>query len=169
METLKAIHTRRSIRKFQDKSIPEELITNLLAASMAAPSAHNQQPWEYIVITEKSLLQKIKDVNPNAQMAAEAPLAILICGNLNIETSPGYWVIDCAAATQNLLLSAHAMGLGAVWTGTYPNEDRMDGYTELFSLPEHILPHSLVVLGYPLEQPPDQDRFKRERIHYNGW
>jgi nitroreductase len=169
METLKAIHTRRSIRQYQDKPISLEIITRLLAASMAAPSARNQQPWEFIVVTEKSLLEKIAKVNPYAQMATEAPLAILVCGNLNIETSPGYWVIDCAAATQNLLLAAHALGLGAVWTGTYPNEERMDDYTELFSLPEHILPHSMVVIGYPSERPPDQDRFMIERIHYNGW
>jgi len=169
MDTLEAIHTRRSIRQYQEKPVPEELITRLLAAAMAAPSARNQQPWEYIVVNDKTLLAKIPTANPFAKMASEAPLAILVCGNLNIETSPGYWVIDCAAATQNLLLATHALGLGAVWTGTYPNEDRMDGYTDLFGLPEHILPHSLVVLGYPMEKPAGQDRFKEERIHYNGW
>jgi nitroreductase len=169
MDTLEVIHTRRSIRQYQDRSIPEEVINKLLAAAMAAPSARNQQPWEFIVVTRKDLLERISTVNPYADMAAAAPVAILICGNLEIETSPGYWVIDCAAATQNLLLAAHALGLGAVWTGTYPNEDRMDGYTELFDLPEQILPHSLVVIGYPQEQPSDQDRFQVDRIHYNGW
>jgi nitroreductase len=169
MDTLEAIHTRRSIRKYQDKLVPEELVSQLLAAAMAAPSARNQQPWEFIVITEKNLLEKLPSVNPYTQMAPEAPLAILVCGNLRIETSPGYWVVDCAAATQNLLLAAHALGLGAVWTGTYPNEDRMDGYTDLFDLPEYILPHSLVILGYPDEQPQQEDRFKPERIHRNHW
>jgi len=169
MDTLKAIHTRRSIRQYQDQPIEEELVRKLLAAAMAAPSACNQQPWEFIVITEKELLEKIPAINSNAGMAAEASLAILVCGNLEIETCPGYWVIDCAAATQNLLLAAHALGLGAVWTGTYPNEERMDCYTELFDLPEYILPHSLVVLGYPDEKPLNQDRFQVERIHYNGW
>ena len=169
MDTIKAIHTRRSIRRYKDKSVSNETIRKLLAAAMAAPSARNQQPWEFIVITDPDLLEKIPTINPFADMARRAPLAILICGNLQIETSPGYWVIDCAAATQNLLLAAHALGLGAVWTGTYPNEDRMDGYTELFELPEHILPHSLVVFGYPDEELPDQDRFMEERIHHNGW
>jgi len=169
MDTLEAIHTRRSIREYQDKPVPEAIITKLLAAAMAAPSARNQQPWEFIIITDSDLLQKISAVNPYAQMAAHAPLAILVCGNLNIETSPGYWVVDCAAAVQNLLLCAHALGLGGVWTGTYPNEERMDGYTELFGLPEHILPHTLVVIGYPAEQPPTEDRFKPSRIHYNRW
>jgi len=169
MDTIEAIHTRRSIRQYQDKSIPNKTIRELLAAAMAAPSARNQQPWEFIVITERKLLEKIPTINPFANMAKRAPLAILICGNLEIETSPGYWVIDCAAATQNLLLAAHALGLGAVWTGTYPNEDRMDGYTDLFDLPEYILPHSLVVLGYPDEEPSEEDRFLEERIHHNGW
>jgi len=169
MDTIKAIHTRRSIRRYKDKSIPNETIQKLLAAAMAAPSARNQQPWEYIVITDPDLLERIPTINPYADMAKRAPLAILICGNLEIETSPGYWIIDCAAATQNLLLAAHALGLGAVWTGTYPNEDRMDGYTELFDLPEYILPHSLVVLGYPDEETPEEDRFLEERIHHNSW
>jgi nitroreductase len=169
MDTLEAIHNRRSIREYQDKTIPGELITKLLAAAMAAPSARNQQPWEFIVITDKGILSEISTINPYAQMAKKAPLAILVCGNLRIETSPGYWVVDCAAAVQNMLLCAHALGLGAVWTGTYPNEERMDGYTTLLNLPEHVLPHTLVVLGYPAEQPPHQDRFNPERIHYDGW
>ena len=92
-----------------------------------------------------------------------------ICGNLEIETAPGYWVVDCSAATQNLLLAAHSLGLGTVWTGVYPREERMNGLTDLLNLPEHILPHSLVVLEYPVEIPPQQDRFKPERIHYNTW
>ena len=169
MDTLEAIHTRRSVREYKDKPILEELIIKLLAAAMAAPSARNQQPWEFVVITDKEILGAIPTVNPYAQMASTAPLAILVCGNLQIETSPGYWVVDCAAAVQNLLLGAHALGLGAVWTGTYPNEDRMDGYTDLLNLPEYILPHTLVVIGYPAQQPPPQDRFNPKRIHYNGW
>jgi nitroreductase len=169
MDTLEAIHTRRSIRTYLDKPVPEGLITKLMAAAMAAPSARNQQPWEFVVITDREILRAITSINPYAQMAKNAPLAILVCGNLQVETSPGYWVVDCAAAVQNLLLCAHASGLGGVWTGTYPNEERMDGYTELLNLPEYILPHTLVVLGYPAEQPTHQDRFKPERIHYNGW
>jgi nitroreductase len=169
MDTLEAIHTRRSVRAYQDKPVPDELITKVLAAAMAAPSARNQQPWEFVVITDKSILESLPSINPFTQMALEAPLAILVCGNLKVESSPGYWVVDCSAATQNILLCAHALGLGAVWTGTYPNEERMDGYTELLGLPEHILPHSLVVIGYPIEIPPPEDRFKPERIHHNGW
>ena len=169
MDTLEAIHTRRSVREYKNKPIPEEMITKLLAAAMAAPSARNQQPWEFVVITEREVLDQIPTVNPNTQMILQAPCAILVCGNLKSETAPGYWVIDCAAAVQNLLLSAHALGLGAVWTGTYPNEDRIDGYTTLLELPEHVIPHSLVVLGYPVQLPPQEQRFNPERIHHNGW
>jgi nitroreductase len=94
---------------------------------MAAPSARNQQPWEFIVISDADLREKIPSVCPFAQMIVDAPVAILVCGNLKVETAQGYWVIDCAAATQNLLLAAHALGLGAVWTGVYPREERIDG------------------------------------------
>ncbi len=169
MDTLKAIHTRRSVREYQDRLVPETVLNQLLDAAMAAPSARNQQPWEFIVITDREILDQISNINPNAQMAAQAPLAILVCGNLNIEIAPGYWVLDCAAAAQNLLLCAHALGLGAVWTGTYPDEDRMDGYTALLDLPEHIIPHTLVVAGYPASLPEPQERFNPGRIHHNGW
>jgi nitroreductase len=169
MDTLTAIHTRRSIREYQENDVPQELVTELLKAAMASPSARNQQPWEFVVITDPELRKKIPSVCPFAQMIVNAPLAILVCGNLKIETSQGYWVIDCSAATQNMLLAAHALGLGAVWTGVYPREERMDGLSILLDLPEYILPHSLVVLGYSAQQPPQQDRFKPERIHFNAW
>ena len=169
METIEAIHTRRSIRQYQDKAVSQELVTEILKAAMAAPSARNQQPWEFIVITDADLRSKVPSVCPFAQMIVDAPLAILVCGDLKNETAQGYWVIDCAAATQNLLLAAHTLGLGAVWTGVYPREERIDGLTELLDLPEHILPHSLVVIGYPAELLPQQDRFKPDRVHHNGW
>lgn len=169
INTLEAIHTRRSIRAYQDKPIPEELVTEILRAAMAAPSACNQQSWEFIVITDADIREKIPTVSPFAQMVVGAPLAILVCGNLKVETAPGYWVIDCAAAIQNLLLAAHSLGLGAVWTGVYPREERVKGLAEMFDLPAHVMPHSLVVVGYPAQQPEHPDRFKPERIHHNGW
>ena len=124
MDTLLAIRTRRSIRAYQDKPVPEELTQKLLAAAMQAPSARNQQPWQFIVIDDRALLAKIPGVMPNAAMAAEAPLAILVCAELALEKSQGYWVLDCAAAVENMLLAAHALGLGAVWCGVYPREPR---------------------------------------------
>jgi nitroreductase len=121
------------------------------------------------LITDAGIREKIPTVSPFAQMIVNASLGILVCGNLKTETAQGYWVIDCSAATQNMLLAAHSLGLGAVWTGVYPREERMDGLTELLDLPEYIKPHSLVVLGYPVELPECKDRFKPEKIHYNGW
>jgi nitroreductase len=102
-------------------------------------------------------------------MAANAPLAILVCGDVSLEKSPGYWVVDSSAATQNLLLAAHALGLRAVWCGVYPRELRMEGLKRLVGLPEGIVAHSLVLLGYPAEQPPRQDRYRPDRVHRNVW
>lgn len=169
MDTLTAIHTRRSIRKYQDRPVPEELVQKLLAAAMSAPSARNAQPWQFVVIDDRSMLAEIAQINPNSQMASKAPLAILVCGDLALEKSPGYWVVDCAAAVQNILLAAHALGLGAVWTGVYPRDRRMEGLRRLVGLPGPIVPHSLVVLGYPAEQPEGEDRFLPERVRRNHW
>ncbi len=169
MDTLEAIHSRRSIRRYEDRPVPEELVRKLLAAASSAPSARNQQPWQFVVIDDRQMLGEIAEVNPNAQMARRALLAILVCGDLGLETLPGYWVVDCAAAVENMLLAAHALGLGAVWTGVYPRQERMDGLRQIARLPEGIMPHSLVVLGYPAEHPVPQDRFRPERVHRNGW
>jgi nitroreductase len=169
MDTLVAILTRRSIRKYQDKPVPEELLRQILAAAMHAPSARNAQPWQFVLIDDRGLLAEIARINPNARMAARAPVAILICGDLGLEKSPGYWVVDCAAAAENLLLAAHALGLGAVWTGVYPREQRIEGLRRLLDLPANIVPHSLIVLGYPAEQAGRQDRYRADRVHQNRW
>ncbi len=169
MDALEAIHARRSIRRYQDKPVPEDLVQRVLAAAMTAPSARNAQPWQFVVITDRGILQQVPKVNPNAPMAAHAPLAILVCGDLSLELSRGYWPVDCAAATQNMLLAAHAVGLGAVWTGVYPRDQRMDGFRRLLNLPENIMAHSLVVLGYPAEERPREDRYREDRVHRNRW
>jgi len=169
MDVIEAIHTRRSVRKYLDQPVPEELIERLLAAAMMAPSARNSQPWQFVVVTERQLLREVARINPNAHMARHAPLGILICGDLELEKSPGYWVVDCAAAAENMLLAAHGLGLGAVWTGVYPRQQRMDGFRGLLRLPENIQPHSFIVVGYPAEQPTAEPRFRRERIHWNRW
>lgn len=169
MDALVAIRTRRSIRKYQDKAVPEELVRELLGAAMMAPSARNAQPWRFVVIRDRELLERIPKVNPNAPMARGAPLAILICGDLRLEKSSGYWVVDCAAAAENLLLAAHALQLGAVWTGVYPRQERMQGFRRLCNLPEHVQPHCLIVLGYPAEHPASKDRYREDRVHRDRW
>ena len=169
MDALHAIRTRRSVRRFEDKAVPEELLRELLAAAMNAPSARNSQPWHFVVIDDRKLLAQAATINPNAWMAAQAPMAILVCGDLDLEKSPGYWMMDCAAAVENLLLAAHALGLGAVWTGIYPRENRIEGFRQLLGIPERVVPHSLVVIGYPAEQVEAVDRYLPERVRRNAW
>ncbi|MEO0109926.1 MAG: nitroreductase family protein [candidate division WOR-3 bacterium] len=169
MEAIECILTRRSIRKYKREPIPKEVIKELLTCAMAAPSARNEQPWHFIVITDRSLLDQIPKIHPYAQMVKEAPLAILVCGDLRLVNHEGYLVQDCSAATQNLLLAAHAQGLGAVWLGVYPREERINPFRKLFSLPENIIPVSLVAIGYPAERKEREDRYQESRVHYNFW
>ncbi len=169
MDTMQAILTRRSVRKYTDQPVTPELVETFLRAAMHAPSAINQQPWQFVVLDDPALLARIPDVNPYASMAAHAPLGILICGDLSLEKSPDYWVQDCAAATQNLLLAVHAHGLGAVWTGIYPRTERVASYRALLDLPEHIIPFAFIVIGYPAQEPAPQDRYRAERVHQNKW
>ncbi|MGQ9768920.1 MAG: nitroreductase family protein [Thermogutta sp.] len=169
MDVLTAIMTRRSIRAFDERPVPEELRERLLQAAMAAPSARNAQPWQFVVIDHRATLMEIAARFPNAQPARTAPLGILVCGDLSLELSKGYWVIDCAAAAQNILLAAHGLGLGALWTGVYPRENRVEGLRDMFDIPEHVVPHSLILVGYAAESPGPVDRFDTKRIHHNRW
>jgi nitroreductase len=169
MDTLQAIRTRRSIRVYQDKSVPQDLIDQVLAAAMYAPSAGDARPWQFVVIDDRKLLRQIPAVHPHAPMAEQAPLAILVCGDLGREKYSGNWPLDCAAAVENLLLATHAVGLGSVWTGVYPNQGTMQGLGRLLGLPKGIMAHTLVVLGYPAEQPTADSRHDRSRVHLNGW
>lgn len=165
MDVLEAIHTRRSIRKFTDKPVDDETLREILAAAMAAPSAGNQQPWRFVIVRDRNLLEGVAKVNQYAAMAPRAPLGVLVCGDTKAEKYPGYWVIDCAAAVQNLLLAAHALGLGAVWTGVHPNQDRVAGMTRLFGVPAGVIPHSFIPIGWPAEQKKPEDRFRQDFVH----
>jgi len=169
MEIIEGIITRRSIRKYTDKKISDDQINTLLKSGMYAPSANNKQPWHFIVINDRKILSKIADIHPYAKMLIEAQLAILVCGDELLENGSGYWIVDCSAATQNILLAAHGIGLGAVWLGLHPREERKQAIKELFNLPKNIQPLSLISIGYPNENKELPDRFKPERIHYNTW
>jgi nitroreductase len=169
METLEAIKTRRSIRKFKPQPASRQMVKELLEAAMFAPSAGNEQPWQFIVVDERKILDEVPRICPTAAMCRQAPVAVLVCGDASLERYQGFWVLDCSAAVQNLLLAAHAMGLGAVWAGVYPLKDRVEGFRRLFSLPEGITPFALVPLGYPDQKPGLQERYREERVHYNGW
>lgn len=169
MDALEAILTRRSVRRYEDKPVPEELIEKLLAAGMAAPTARDAREWQFVVIDDRAILEKIGDINPNAKMTQKAPLAILVCGDLSLEKSEGYWVVDCAAMVENILLAAHALGLGAVWTSVYPRQERVEGLKQLVGLPDNVVAHSLIVVGYPAEQPAPRNLYNAERVRRNRW
>lgn len=169
MDAMEAILTRRSIRKYTKQEVPDSIIREVLEAAMCAPSAGNQQPWHFVVIRDRRILDEIPKVHPHSQMVKEAPVAILVCGDLSLEKRKGFWVQDCSAATENLLLAAHAKGLGAVWLGVYPREDRVDGIRKLLDIPEHVIPFSLVPIGYPAEKSFKVNRYDASRVHYDRW
>jgi len=166
---IEAIIKRRSIRRYTGKDVDNSSIEIMLKSAMYAPSARNEQPWHFIVIDSRELMDRIMKVHPYASMLSEASIAILICGDEKLELSKGYWPVDCAAATQNFLLAAHSLGLGAVWLGVYPRRERQDGIREIFKLPAHVHPFSLISVGFPAEKKAIPDRFKEERIRWNCW
>jgi nitroreductase len=163
MDAMEAILTRRSIRKYTAEAVPDEWIKDLLQAAMSAPSAGNQQDWHFVVVRNRQMLDDMARVHSHAPLTG-APLAILVCGDLQRESHKGFWVQDCAAATQNLLLAAHAKGLGAVWCGCYPREERAAGLGKVLGLPEHVMPLALVVIGYPAEHKDRQDRYDPAKV-----
>ena len=169
METREAIRTRRSARTFTPDPIPPAAVRALLEAAMQAPSAGNQQLWQFVVIDDRTLLDAIPVFAPYAPMCRSAPLAILVCGDLRETRHPGFWVQDCSAATENLLLAAHDLGLGAAWTGVHPSEARVAGFRGLLGLPDDVRPLALVVVGFAAEDREPVSRFREERVHRNGW
>ncbi|HOS99629.1 MAG TPA: nitroreductase family protein [Acidobacteriota bacterium] len=172
MDCYDAILTRRSIRRFTAEPVEEELLERLLRAAMAAPSARNMQPWELVVVTAAVRRRQLAEIIPHGKMLSEAPLALLLCGNLERsvdDTRPPYWVVDCAAAAQNVLLAAHSLGLGGVWLGVFPREDRMQGVAAVLDLPDTIVPHSLLALGHPAEAGVIKDKFDPHKVHRESW
>jgi nitroreductase len=169
IDAFEVILTRRSIRKYKKQAIPEQIVQKLLHSASSAPSAGNQQPWHFVLLDDRKILNVIHTFHPSAKMLVEADKALLVCGDLNLEKFKGYWMIDCAAATQNILLAAHSLGLGACWLGLYPREGRVAGMRKLLHLPSNIIPFALVSLGYPAEIKPREDRYNPSRIHHNKW
>lgn len=170
-DTLNTIMTRTSIRNFTSQKVEEDKVEQLLRAGMAAPTAMNCQPWEFVVINDRKLLDQLCDSLPSAKMLKEAQLAIIVCGNMQ-KTLEGdmqsLWVQDASAASENILLAAHALGLGAVWTGVYPS-DNVNIVRNTIKLPEHIVPLNVIPIGYPKGEHQPKDKWKHEKIHYNAW
>ncbi len=166
---MQAILSRRSIRRYTSEPVPDDLIEKLLRAAMSAPSAGNEQPWHFIVIKDKRTMEEIQRFHPFAKMLREAPVAILVCGDLRLEKYTGFWVQDCSAATENMLIAANSLGLGAVWLGLYPIKERVDNMRKLLDMPEDVIPLSLVSVGFPSEKKPPADRFDESRICEERW
>lgn len=169
MDAMEAILTRRSVRNYVKKKVPEKIISEILNAAVSAPSAGNEQPWQFVIIDKREILDEVTTFHPNAKMLLEAPLGILVCGDLKLETFKGYWMLDCSAATQNILLSARALGLGACWLGIYPRDERIIKIRKMMNLPDNIIPFSLVSIGYSTSDQKTVERLDDFRIHMNQW
>ena len=165
--TLSAIYHRKSVRTYlPEKAISASEIDLLIRAGMAAPSGKDTRPWEIIVVNERAILDTLAQELPYAKMLKNAPVAVIVCGD---ETISSYWFLDCSAVTQNILLAAETLGLGAVWTAAYPYEDRMTAVAKQIGLPDNIKALSVIPIGYPGENKKHKDKYDKNKIHYNKW
>ena len=165
------IMTRNSVRTYTDQIITPTQVETILKAGMAAPTAANKQPWEFYVVRDTSIIKQMVHVTKySAPMNESAQLAIIVCGvpSESFPVEPRYWVQDVSAATENILLATHAMGLGAVWCGVYPGEDRVAALRELLDVPERLVPFCIIMMGYPDGEQIVKDKWKPEKIHYIG-
>ena len=171
-ETVEIIMSRVSVRNFTGESISAEQIDTLLRAGMSAPSAVNKQPWAFIVVTDEVLIARLGEALPFSRCSNHPACAIIPCGDMS-KTMEGemaaFWINDVSAATENILLAAHSMGLGAVWTGLHPDMNRVAMVQEMLGLPEHIIPLCIVPVGVPAETPAVKEKYRPENIHFNGW
>lgn len=170
--TIENIMTRASVRSYKGTPVSEEQVDTLLRAAMSAPTAVNKQPWRFVVIEQREVLDSLAVKFPNMSMLKRAPLAIVMCGDMNDtleDEGREYWIQDVSAATENLLLATHAMGLGAVWCGIYPISDRVSRLSEILHLPSEIVPLGVVSIGYPDGETAPKDKWKPEKVHYGTW
>lgn len=166
-EVLRIIHQRKSVRHFTDQDISRKQLETLVKAGMAAPTAVNRQSWAFYIATNRSQLDEMANVLPYAKMLTQAPAAIVVCGDLikaGDLKDDEYWALDCSAATENILLAAESMGLGAVWTATYPGRERADHVTRILDLPEHHSPFNVIPIGYPAGNDKPKDKWLSENL-----
>lgn len=164
------ILTRVSVRRYSDAKVSDEFVTALLHAGMSAPSGVNRQPWDFIVVDDPELLKQLADALPYAKMAAQAPLAIIVCGNKERfldGVDVNLWEQDLSASSENILLAAHALGLGGVWTCLYPHEERMEGVRKILNIGEDLVPFDLIPIGYPATDHAPMNKWHPDRIHFN--
>ena len=169
---LTIIHQRKSVRNFTRQAVSRQQLETLVRAGMAAPTAMNKQPWVFIAIDERKTLDELGDGLPYAKMLKQTPAAIVVCGDLN-KTLEGkaqeFWIQGCSAATQNILLAAESMGLGAVWTGVYPLENQVKTVSTILGLPAHVIPLNVIPVGYPTGSDHPKDKWKAENLHWQAW
>lgn len=169
MDALTAIMGRRSIRQYTDEPVTDEQLETLLRAAMAAPSARNQQTWRFIVVRDDAQRLALSEATPYASMIARAPLGLVVCGDSRVEARPGYWTQDCSAAIENLLVAAHATGLGAVWIGVHPIEERVANVRRICGIPDEVMPMSMIAIGHPAETKPPSERYEPAYVHRERW
>lgn len=164
------ILTRVSVRRFTDEAVSYEQLTAILHAAMAAPSGVNKQPWEFIVVDDRELLKSLAGVLPYAKMTANAAVAIIVCANkerILAGVDDNLWEQDCSAASENILLAAHAIGLGGVWTCLYPHQERIDPVKKILNIGENLIPFNLIPIGHPASDYAPMDKWHPERVHFN--
>jgi len=167
--SMEAILSRRSIRSYTPEAVGDDAIEQLLRAAMSAPSADNQQPWQFVIVRDRRTLDEVPKFHNYAKMILEAPVALLVCGLPDAGLGEGYWVQDCSAATENILIAAVVLGLGAVWLGIHPRRDREEAMRKLLGIPDSVVPFALIPVGHPREHKPPSDRYDAERIHHECW
>jgi nitroreductase len=166
-ELIETIFARRSIRKYTAEPVREGEVKTMLEAAMAAPSASNRKPWHFIVVTERQILDNLGRAHPYGKMLLKAPLCVAVCGDRTI--SARHWVQDCSAAAENILLAAAALGLGAVWLGVHPREERVSAVRKILSIPENIVPLNLISIGHPAEEKEPRTQYDEVRVHHEYW
>ena len=168
-DVLTVIHRRKSVRKYLDKPVEREQLITLLKAGMAAPSAADRRPWAFVVVTDKALLDSLATVSPSSKMLANAAAAIVVCGDTRRALNSNVWTQDCSAATQNILLAAEGIGLGAVWCGIYPEYFKYNHIRRIFDIPMEVIPLSLISIGWPTGEEKPKEKYDPSNIHWNAW
>jgi nitroreductase len=169
MSRVDPILSRRSIRRFTPESVEEAQIRVLLTAGMCAPSADDERPWHFVVISDPAMRLTLSQVSAYTYVVKDAPVAILVCGDESLQKQHGCWMLDCAASTENILLEANLIGLGAVWLGIYPVEGRIQKVRLVTGAPSNVVPFSIVAVGHPAERKYPISRYDQSRVHYEQW
>ena len=171
-DALSVIHSRKSVRNYTGEPVSKEDLTMLVKAGMAAPSAVNKQPWVFIPVTDDATLSKLAQGLPYTKMIVKSRACIVVCGDMTKALSGverDFWVQDCSAASENILLAAEAMGLGAVWSGIYPLQERIEHVRKVLGLPDTVIPLNVIAVGHPTGVEKPQDKFNQSNIHWEKW